>query len=195
MCSDESSTDREWAKQLEGCLPGLRAYVAQRAGHHLLEQESIDDIVQSACREALSQADRLEKEDKQVEGSRAWLYWHATRKIIDKARQRQRKKRDPCRLESVSQESKRIAVDDLYRTTMGPENRAIQREDLRRLDQAIEMLPEQYSLVIRLAYYEGLTREEIAQLMGRPSSDAAQSLLNRAIAKLAVVMRDSDRSH
>ena len=179
---------------LEECLPGLRSYVQHCAGTTLLQQESVDDIVQSACREALLSAKELEKRKDRVETSHAWLRWHATRKIIERARYLQREKRNPGRNNTVT-DGARVgdALGELYRTTMNPASRAMRQEDLDRLDEAIDLLPEQQSIVIRLAYYEALSREEIAEIMGRPSSNAVQSLLSRAIAKLAVIMRSKGR--
>jgi len=189
--ADDHRPNEDWSAELEECLPGLRSYVEQRAGKLLLRQESVDDIVQSACREALLGAKELEEREDSVQTSQAWLHWHATRKIIDRARRMQREKRDPGRLDTVAPGANvGDALGELYRTTMNPSSRAMRREDLALLDQAIDLLPEQQSLVIRLAYHEGLSREEIAEIMGRPSSNAVQSLLSRAIAKLAVIMRN-----
>jgi len=162
----------------------------------LLRQESVDDIVQSACREALLSARELERRKDRVETSQAWLHWHATRKIIQRARYLQREKRDPGRNNTAAHGARGgDALGELYRTTLTPSSRAMRREDLDLLDEAIDLLPEQQSLVIRLAYYEALSREEIAEIMGRPSSNAVQSLLSRAIAKLAVIMRSKSKEH
>ncbi len=166
----------------------------QRAGRLLLRQESVDDIAQSACREALLSAMELEQKEGSVETSRAWLRWHATRKIIERARYLQREKRDPNRVDTIGRDSGgSVALEELYRTTLDPSVRAMRQGDLALLDEAIEKLPAQQGLVIRLAYYEGLSREEIAELMGRPSGNAVQSLLSRAIAKLAVILRTLTR--
>ena len=73
--------------------------------------------------------------------------------------------------------------------TMNPSMRVIRHEDLDLLDWAIGRLSDQQALVVRLAYFENLSREEIAELMGRPSANAVQVLLCRAIARLAVLMR------
>lgn len=60
---------------------------------------------------------------------------------------------------------------------------ASQKEDVRRLEQAIARLPEDYRVVVRLRYQEHRPFEEIAPLLGR-SLDATRQLWKRAIRQL-----------
>jgi|SRR5579875_79553 RNA polymerase sigma-70 factor (ECF subfamily) len=61
-------------------------------------------------------------------------------------------------------------------------------EQLQRLQQAIEALPEDYRLVLRLRYHEGLTFEAIGPRMGR-TANAARLLWLRAVERIKQSLR------
>ena len=63
---------------------------------------------------------------------------------------------------------------------------ASRREDLDRLEKAIDKMPPEYRQVILLAKIEGLSGPELAQRLGK-TPGAARALLSRALAALAGV--------
>jgi len=84
--------------------------------------------------------------------------------------------------------AEKAALQELYRTTGTPSRAAIEAEECEQLREEIEGLPSDCATVIKLAYFEGMSRDGIAQLLGRPNANAAQVLLSRALARLAVAM-------
>ena len=72
-------------------LPPLMAFIRMKAGGVVLARESISDLAQSVCREAL-----MDAEDFEYRGEaefRNWLFLQATRKILDRARYLKAQKR------------------------------------------------------------------------------------------------------
>ena len=65
---------------------------------------------------------------------------------------------------------------------------AAQGEDVRRLEQAVARLPEDYREVVRLRYQEHRPFEEIASLLGR-TLDATRQLWKRAIRQLRAELK------
>lgn len=66
-----------------------------------------------------------------------------------------------------------VAID-----TVGPDRATMAREELRRLQAALEQLPPRAREAITLAYVEGLTGSEIAARMGVTKSTASEHLAN-----------------
>jgi RNA polymerase sigma factor (sigma-70 family) len=66
-----------------------------------------------------------------------------------------------------------------------PDREVIEREELRRLEAAMEQLPTRTREAIALAYFEGLSRTEIARRMG-----VTQQAASQFIAKGALILGD-----
>ena len=64
-----------------------------------------------------------------------------------------------------------------------PEREVIEREELRRVEAALERLPPRLREAISLAYFDGLSRKEIARRMG-----IAQSTASHFIARGALIL-------
>lgn len=192
---DES---REWVERasrgdaravdalLERHLPGLERYVRAQVGTLVGRKDSASDLVQSACREVLLHLARFQYDGE--EGFKRWLYATALRKIQDRHRYYTAQKRDALRERAPpdGQSSGRSAevLLEALRSGTTPSGEAGKREEIARLESALERLPERYREVIQLAYLEGLARSEIAQRL--QLSDAnARMLLSRALARLA----------
>jgi RNA polymerase sigma factor (sigma-70 family) len=62
-----------------------------------------------------------------------------------------------------------------------PDHSVIEREELRRLEAAVEKLPARTREAIALAYFDGLTGKEIAQRMNVTQSAASHLLANGAL--------------
>jgi RNA polymerase sigma factor (sigma-70 family) len=61
-----------------------------------------------------------------------------------------------------------------------PDRQVIEREELRRLEAALDQLPARTREAIALAYFEGLSRKEIARRMGVTPSAASHFIANGA---------------
>lgn len=68
---------------------------------------------------------------------------------------------------------------------LSPEEAAQRAEELHRLKSALDALPPAEREVILLRDFDGLSFEELAARMGRPSADAARKLHDRACARIA----------
>ncbi len=64
----------------------------------------------------------------------------------------------------------------------GPDRLLIEREDIRRLEAAMEQLPPRTREAIALAYFKGLPGKEIAKRMGIAPSTVSELLANGALA-------------
>ena len=71
--------------------------------------------------------------------------------------------------------------------TRRPAKRRLDEEQLERLRQAIEQLPEDYRRVVQLRYQEGLTFEAVGERMGRTAT-AARLLWRRAVERIKHIL-------
>lgn len=157
-------------------LPRIRAFVARRLGGRLGALETPTDIVQSAVRELLVQVAR--NGGSAMGGLRWRIYRQAVRKIIDKHRYHEADKRvPPGGLRSGSRFAGTVSPDT------GPLGAMLAAENVERLYQALDRLPEHYRNAVTWAYVDGLPHTEIGRRLGR-SEDASKMLLMRAMIKL-----------
>lgn len=178
---------------LERYLPRLRAFVRLKAGPAVRARESSSDIVQSVCRELLEGM-----EDFQYQGEsafRSWLFTAALRKIVDRDRFHRRERRDVGREVRVdagtSGGNDPGAILAGYGSLFTPSREAAAREELERLEGIFDRLPEDYREAIVFSRILGLSHAEIAEKMGR-SEGATRVLLHRALAKLTLLLGESD---
>ena len=186
------------AELLERHLPALEAFVRVRAGRVVRQTESSADIVQSVCREVLQHADRFRHPS---EGAfRRWLFRTALRKLVNRRDYHLAEKRDLFRRVPIegSGESKdwnavrESRLVDVYRSFSSPSQHAEARDEIERVESALDRLGQKERDVIVQAHLLGLTRDEIAEEMGC-SSGAVRVLLHRALAKLVdLVVTDSE---
>lgn len=177
--------DREaLATLLEMYLPDLRAFVRLRAGHAVRARESRSDLVQSVCREVLEHGETFRHASESA--FKRWLFTTALRKILNRRDYLQAEKRDARRDVGQAQESASDArLLECYRTFSTPSRGAMLREEIERIEQAMEELSDDHRTVITLAHVAGLSRAEIAEEMGK-TEGAVRTLLHRALAQLAV---------
>lgn len=116
-------------------LPNLEAFVRVRADTLLIERESIHDVVQSVCREALADIHSIEYRGDAA--FRSWLYLLASRKIIDRYRSHRRQRRDVAReVDGGTTESTRVL--ERFGTTLTPSRVASAQEEARRIESALQ---------------------------------------------------------
>lgn len=185
---DRAALDR----LLELYLPELRAFVRLRAGAVVRGRESNSDIVQSVCREVIQHADRFQFPSEPA--FKQWLCTTALRKIINRkdfylAQKRDAQREMPLSSGSGSQAEQQLL--DCYRSFSSPSRQAMVKEEIARVEQAFDELPEEYREVITLAHVLGMSRAEIAQQMGK-SEGAVRVLLHRALARVSALLADTD---
>lgn len=173
-------------------LPGLRAFIRLRAGALVRNKESTSDLAQSVCREILQHMERF-----QFHGEanfKHWLYTTALRKICNRYEYYGAGKRDVAKeiaVEPAAGSQDDGQVLECYRSFYTPSEQAMMREELARVEQAFEKLPDEYREVIVLARVVGLSRAEIAEQMGK-TEGAVRTLLSRALAELAEMVTKPD---
>ncbi|MEM9379049.1 MAG: sigma-70 family RNA polymerase sigma factor [Planctomycetota bacterium] len=172
---------------LERMLPDLRAYVRLRTGPLIRRHEAQSDIVQSICREILTHADRFQHP---TEGAfRRWLFTTALRKLSNRRDHLIAERRDVGRHES--DRTSDIALLAAYARVATPSQHAAVREDLERVEAAMETLNEQERSLIVLSRIVGCSRADIAEEMGL-TPGAVRMRLHRALAKLAIALGEDD---
>jgi RNA polymerase sigma factor (sigma-70 family) len=161
----------------------LRAYVRLHVDPFLRARESCSDMVQSTFRECLQDAGTFVFQSEPA--FRKWLFQKALSKIVDRRRYWLADKRDPG-------DRMAVPVETVPIQAASASGIAIRGEDLATLEACFEQLPEDYRRVITAARLLGQPHAEIAAEMAR-SVDAVGMLLNRALARLARLMRDRER--
>lgn len=175
---------------LELHLPSVRAFVRAHMGKQLRAKESSSDIVQSVCRELLTHQERFRHPS---EGAfTAWLFTTARRKISKRARDLERHKRDAGReVAGGVEEGELAAVGAAYTRFTSPSAALLRREEVERLEDALEKMTPEHREVLTLAHLAGLTRREIAAQIGS-NEEAVRALLHRAMAKLSLLLEAGD---
>jgi RNA polymerase sigma-70 factor (subfamily 1) len=166
-------------------LPAVRAFVRLHMGPDLRARESMSDIVQSVCRELLTHKERFHFGGEG--GFKAWLFTAARRKIANRARELEHQKRDVQREVAGLSEGHIAALGGAYARISSPTGAALRREDVERLEAAIDRLTDEQKEVITLAHLVGLSRAEIGAHMGR-TEEAVRALLHRAMARLSILL-------
>lgn len=154
----------------------LTAFVRVRAGDLVLERESAHDIVQSVCREVVE--DLGEFEYRGDTALRNWLFVLATRKLLDRKKFYQRARRDAGR------EVAPDALLDCYASVATPSRVAAAREELARIELALQQLPDTQRDAVAYSRLLGLPYSTIAERMATTES-AVRSLVSRGLARLA----------
>jgi RNA polymerase sigma-70 factor (ECF subfamily) len=174
--------DRAAYDQLfERNLPALVAYLRAKVGGELAERESVRDLAQSVCREVLRDLDQLQF--RAEEQFRAYLFLQAARKVVDRYRYHKQEMRDPARAEPLPTESQEAAVFGSY-ASLTPSRAIGAKEDLTRVEQALQLLPEQQRDAVLLSRIAGLSYQEISRQKGI-SEAAVRGLVARGLARLA----------
>lgn len=179
-------------------IEDYRAYllllVRLQIGSRLRAKVDASDIVQQAILHAHESRAQFRGE---TEGE--WLAWlrailanalaAALRRFDTRARDAQRE----CSLEGELERSSSRLESLLVADQTSPSEKAVRREELRRLAHALAQLPEDQRRVVELHYLRGLTVADVAEQIGR-TRPAAVGLLFRALKRLRELLRDSEES-
>jgi len=167
---------------LRAYLPRLQRFVHLRLGPQLRAREDTLDIVQSTVRELLQQPDFEWRGEIEF---RAWLFQAALHKILEKQRFHGAAKRAPDREVQPASAAFGEALADLA----SPSRIATAKEELQRLEAAIDRLTEPQREVLTLARIVGLPHAVIAERLGK-SEVAVRQLLVRAMAAVGAALGD-----
>lgn len=163
-------------------LPSLQAYVRLKAGALVRAKESLTDVAQSVCKEALADLDQVEVRS---EGEfRQLLFRMALHKIINKRRYYEAGKRDVHREANQPRDDAQESLLASYATIATPSQHLSRREAMEELEKAFDELPEDYREAITLYRLCGLDYPQIAEQMNR-SEGAVRNLVYRGLARLA----------
>lgn len=184
-----ASGDREAYDQLfANNLPALVSFLRAKVGGELANRESVRDLAQSVCREVLRDLASLEFRGE--EQFRAYLFLQATRKVVDRYRYHKQEMRDPARVEELPTESHEVAELGMF-ATLTPSRVAGAKEELSRVEQALQLLPEAQRDAVLLSRIAGLGYSEIARQKGI-SEAAVRGLVARGLARLAGLLGQGD---
>jgi len=167
-------------------MPALRAFLRAKVGGELAVRESVDDLAQSVCREVLRDLDELSFAD--ADQFRAYLFLQATRKVVDRYRYHRRDKRDVARLRRMPSatdgQNELVGQDQLT-----PSRVVGAREELDRIEAALQHLPEAQRDAVLLSRLAGLDYAEIARQKNTTES-AVRGLVARGLARLSGLLAE-----
>ena len=168
---------------LQRHLPALMTFLRTRVDGVVAARESVRDLAQSVCREALEDLDRMSWRGH--EAFRGWLFVLAARKLADRHRYYTTQRRD-LRVETVADADAELALAG-YASLVSPSRLASAREELSRVEDAILQLPEAQREAILLSRVANLSYAEIARRKGCNES-AVRGLVGRGLARLALLL-------
>ena len=172
---------RAYDQLFEQNLPALIAFLRAKVGGELAERESVRDLAQSVCREVLRDIDRLDF--RAEEQFRAYLFLQAARKVVDRYRYHKQEMRDPARLAPLPGETEEADVLGGF-ASLTPSRALGAKEELSRVEQALQLLPEAQRDAVLLSRIAGLGYQEIARQKGITEA-AVRGLVARGLARLA----------
>lgn len=167
-------------------LPSLNAFVRMRTGAKLGARESISDLVQSTCREAIGALEKVPEVDES--GFKYWLFTLAERKIRKRVRYWEAEKRDRAHEAGGMSVAERQQLLRSYHAFHRPSHGAEVDDELARVEAAMHELPEDQREVILLHHLLELPHREIALRMDR-SEAAVRQLLSKALARLLRILK------
>lgn len=165
-------------------LPLLEAFIRVRVGAAVARRESIRDIAQSVCREAVVDLDRFEfLGEKEF---RNWLFLEAGRKILKKARFHRQERRDVGREEGAVDAEGAETLRAAYASFLTPSVCADAREEVAAIEAAIASLPEPQRDAVTMTRLLGLSTADAANELG-VSESAVRGLVARGLARVAAL--------
>lgn len=162
-------------------VPQIEAFVRRRANRLALASESVSDLVQSVCREALQDLGGGTFDYRGRGQFVSWLHRVALSKMIDRHRRRVAQENRAHRIDNVT-------LGDLAGTFMSPSEHAQAEEERQLLARAFDRLPDNHQEIIYLAKILELPHKEIGEQLSI-STEASRALLSRAMARLGLIMR------
>jgi RNA polymerase sigma-70 factor (ECF subfamily) len=164
---DADALDRVFARY----LPALRRWASGRLPRWTRDLMSTDDLVQETFIRAMRGINRFEMRH---EGA---LHGYLRQAIVNRVRDEVRRgKRAPALTELNDQQADRDAT---------PLDLAIGEEALQRYEAALTRLREEEREAVVARVEMGLSYQEIAEALGKPTAEAARMAVSRALMRLA----------
>lgn len=143
--------------------PMIWAFGLRMCGH----REDAEDVFQEALVKVFTSLRQLENPD----ALRTWLW----RVVANECRMSRRGPRDPSRsvrLDDLGGREDGAGYDPPDDGASSPEQEVIDRETWSRVEQAVRNLPPHYRIIVLLRDFEGLSTEEVADVLGITTSNA-----------------------
>jgi RNA polymerase sigma-70 factor (ECF subfamily) len=169
---------------LAQCGPRLLSLIRLRMGPGLRGRMESGDLLNATLLRAFRSFDSLEAEH--TPSLMAWLSRIAESEIRDQVDRARAQRRDAALELPLNTGAASLAAELRSQTS-----RLLLSERSRRLEAAIEQLPEDQREIVLLRKYEELGFREIGERMGR-SPDACRMLLARAMTALTLRMREQE---
>ncbi len=180
--------DGAFGTLMERHLPALQAFIRLRMDPRLRRWETVSDVSQSVCREALNNLGSFTYKGEAA--FRHWLFTAAVRKLVEKDRYHRAAKRDPNLLETNAPRSS-MNRDPIAREICGilgsPSEQAIGREMQARIEDALDAMSEEAREIFLMSRLAGLSNPEIAKLTGKKESSVCY-LLCQTVAELSRIL-------
>ena len=168
-----------WSQLVKRELPPLKRFAQGRLPAWARSTGDTQDIVQNVLMRALP---RLSTWESQSRGAlRAFLRKAVANQIVDEIRKARKRMGSPALLDSLPD------------STLSPLARIIQDESVRKLREALAQLSESDRKLLAARFGSGYRYDEIATRLKRPSANAARVAVERAVERLAKIMRGTNR--
>lgn len=162
-------------------LPILEAFLRLRTGRAIAARESVRDLAQSVCREAIAELDQFEfRGEKEF---RNWLFLKAGNKLLKKARFHHQERRDPRREVELGQDDAQ-QLQQVYASVLTPSHCADAREEVAAVEAAIQGLPEAQREAVTMTRLLGMSYAQAATELACTES-AVRGLVARGLARVA----------
>jgi RNA polymerase sigma-70 factor (ECF subfamily) len=177
----------------ESSLQECRAYLKLLASRHvdswLRQRVDASDLVQQTLLDAVARKEQFQGHSRPE--LLAWLRRILANNLVDLLRHHGRAKRDMARSISIDEEIHQSfrRVDALVAGSLSPSQKVMHNEQLLRLPEALDQLPEAQRWAIELHYLQGLKLSETAERIGR-SEAAVGGLLHRGLKRLNELLGD-----
>jgi RNA polymerase sigma-70 factor, ECF subfamily len=166
----------------------VRRIARVRLGQGLRQRMDSGDIVQETFLAALGAFDRFEVRDES--SLLQWLSVLLENRIRDASDWNDAAKRAAARERPLVADGLSGAITlDLAAAALTPAESAAHGEQAEALEEALAALPEQDRELILLRDYVGMTWEEVAQRLGRPSAAAARMAHGKVLLELGARLR------
>jgi RNA polymerase sigma-70 factor (ECF subfamily) len=179
----KGGSDEALNRLLERCAGKLLALIRLRMDRALRARMESRDILNATLMKAFQHLDQFEKADSS--SLMGWLARIAENELRDQRDYHGRQRRDAAQVVALDQ-----GLDGLEARVRSQTSRLFFKEELSRLERALQTLDEQHREVILLRKLEELSFVEIGERMGK-STDACRMLLARAMAALTLQMQGS----
>lgn len=156
----------------------LEAMLMQYLRHNWQDRESVEDLRQEVYMRVCAAAQR-----EVPSRTRAFVFTTARNVLITRGR-----RAHVIPIETVAEpELLGVPTDE-----PGPDRNVLARDELRRVRDAMDRLPQRYREVMLLRRIEGLSRREIAERLGLAEATVAEYLAKAMVSLSRLLLRDND---